>query len=159
MPSTSERDIYGTMLAASMFGGSILGAALYGIQLFMVLSSLSAFLQKSKEARKGHLRYIVISCMILATFSVDTAFDIWRTFRVLFTGGPAARSYVPAYMKDWQNSQAPIIAGDALLAVTIAVGDVLMLTHSLTSAVALPHNMEPQEIDRDSVEIPRRAYS
>ncbi|KAH6904068.1 hypothetical protein BKA70DRAFT_1432703 [Coprinopsis sp. MPI-PUGE-AT-0042] len=130
-PSIAEKDAYGTLLAASNFGGAILGAALYGIQLFMVIASVSAFLRRSKEARRGHIRYIIFSCVILGTFSIDLAFDIWRTFRILFAGGPTARSYVSVYVKDWQRSRAPIIAGDAFLAITVAVGDILMLWRCL----------------------------
>ncbi|KAH6904064.1 hypothetical protein BKA70DRAFT_1509581 [Coprinopsis sp. MPI-PUGE-AT-0042] len=98
-----------------------------GIHLFMVLSSLSAFLRRSKEARKGHLHYILISCIILVTFSVDLALDMRRVFRVLFTGGPDPWSYRSAYLNNEQTDRNPTLAGDAMLAVTIAISDTVML--------------------------------
>ncbi|KAH6912089.1 hypothetical protein BKA70DRAFT_825321 [Coprinopsis sp. MPI-PUGE-AT-0042] len=126
-PPATEKDTYGTMIAASRFGGTILGSALYGIQVFMVLSTLSAFFGKSKWARKPHLPFIVISCVILVTFSGNFAIDTWRTFRVLFIGGPKPWSYSLAYSEDEGESWASIFAGDVFICVTIAVGDILLL--------------------------------
>ncbi|KAH6912271.1 hypothetical protein BKA70DRAFT_1535616 [Coprinopsis sp. MPI-PUGE-AT-0042] len=126
-PSLGEENAYGTMLASSVFGTTILSSVLYGIQFFMILSSLSTYLRRSEEARKGHFRYIVIGGVILVTFSIDLAFDIWQTFRILFTGGPHPSSYIPVYIQDEAANMPVIIAGDAMLGITIAIGDILML--------------------------------
>ncbi|KAH6912270.1 hypothetical protein BKA70DRAFT_1267133 [Coprinopsis sp. MPI-PUGE-AT-0042] len=130
-PSVGEKNAYGTMLASSVFGSSILGSALYGIQIFMSLSSLSAFLRMSEEARKGHLRYILVGGAILVTFSIDFAFDIWQIFRILFVRGPDPSSYISVYVQGEATNFAVIVAGDAMLGVTIAVGDILMLWRCL----------------------------
>ncbi|KAH6912274.1 hypothetical protein BKA70DRAFT_1398244 [Coprinopsis sp. MPI-PUGE-AT-0042] len=130
-PSMGEENAYGTMLASSVFGNSILSCALFGIQFFMCLSSLSAYLRRSEESRKGHFRYILIGGVILVTFSIDLVFDIWQLFRVLFTGGPEPSSYSLVYIQDEVTNIAVIIAGDAMLGVTIAVGDILMLRRCL----------------------------
>ncbi|KAH6912273.1 hypothetical protein BKA70DRAFT_1219408 [Coprinopsis sp. MPI-PUGE-AT-0042] len=130
-PSMGEENAYGTMLASSVFGNSILSSAIFGIQFFMCLSSLSAYLSRSEESRKGHFRYILIGGVILVTFSIDLAFDIWQLFLVLFTGGPEPLSYSSEYIQDEATNIAVIIAGDAMLGITIAVGDILMLRRCL----------------------------
>ncbi|KAH6909559.1 hypothetical protein BKA70DRAFT_1425978 [Coprinopsis sp. MPI-PUGE-AT-0042] len=123
----AELDAIGTMLAAAQFGGVILTSALYGIQFFMALSSLSAFLRRTKEARQGHVRYIVISCVILMAFTVQLALMVLRTFRFLFTEGPEPRSYINAFIEDPEKSGALIPAGDAMIGVSVAVGDALLI--------------------------------
>ncbi|KAH6909561.1 hypothetical protein BKA70DRAFT_1561780 [Coprinopsis sp. MPI-PUGE-AT-0042] len=125
--SIADLDAIGTMLAAAQFGGVILGSALYGIQFFMALSSLSAFLRGTKEARQGHVRYIVISCVILVAFTAELALIVSRTFFFLFTEGPEPRSYIDAFLKDAKKSGALIIAGDAMIGVSVAVGDALLI--------------------------------
>ncbi|KAH6912285.1 hypothetical protein BKA70DRAFT_1184900 [Coprinopsis sp. MPI-PUGE-AT-0042] len=130
-PSVDEKDTFGTMVAASYFGEAILNSALYGIQFFMVLSILSSFFNRSKEGRKGHLRYVVISCVILVTFSVDTVLGIWKVFRILFAGGPSPQSYLPALFKVNEKGRVLNIAGDAMLVVTITVSDVVMIWRCL----------------------------
>ncbi|KAH6904086.1 hypothetical protein BKA70DRAFT_1154665 [Coprinopsis sp. MPI-PUGE-AT-0042] len=125
-PSLSEWDAYGTIFAASQFGAAIISSALYGVQLSVVYSTVSAFLRRSKEARKGHLRYIVIACVILTTVSIDAVFDIWGIFRILFTGGPSPRTYLSPIPRIAHNRMGLSIAGDTMLAITIAAGDILM---------------------------------
>jgi hypothetical protein len=94
----------------------------------MVLYGVSIFLGTPKDARKGRLRFIVISCFILVTSSIDGAFDMWRAFRVLFAGGQNGGKYAPAYQQDWITYSHIIVAGDSLLAVAITVGDILMVS-------------------------------
>ncbi|KAH6912279.1 hypothetical protein BKA70DRAFT_1219413 [Coprinopsis sp. MPI-PUGE-AT-0042] len=130
-PSIGEQNAVATMFAGSLFGASILSSVLYGIQLFMVLSNLSVFLKKSKEARKGHRHYIVISCLILVTYPIDTAFDIWQTFRILFSGGPEPWKFPFTLAKDADENRAYIFAGDTMFAVSFTVGDILMLWRCL----------------------------
>ncbi|KAH6912286.1 hypothetical protein BKA70DRAFT_1559723 [Coprinopsis sp. MPI-PUGE-AT-0042] len=126
-PSSAEQDAAGTMFSAAQFGGVILSSALYGIQFFMALSSLSAFLRRSKDARKGHFRYIVASCVILIATTVELALRVMRTFLVLFTGGPEPLSYIYALLKDAEKNRTLIYAGDAMIGVSVAVGDALLL--------------------------------
>ncbi|KAH6912284.1 hypothetical protein BKA70DRAFT_1535627 [Coprinopsis sp. MPI-PUGE-AT-0042] len=125
--SIAEQDAVGTMFAAAQFGGVILGSALYGIQLFMALSSLSAFLRRSKDAREGHVRYVVLSGVILMAFTVELALRVMRTFLFLFTGGPKPYLYIYALVKDAEKNSALISAGDAMIGVSVAVGDALLL--------------------------------
>ncbi|KAH6904069.1 hypothetical protein BKA70DRAFT_1432704 [Coprinopsis sp. MPI-PUGE-AT-0042] len=126
-PSLSDLNTVGTMIVGSRFGGSILGSALYGIQFFMVVSGLLAFFKRSKEARRGHIHYVILSCVILAAFFVDLVLDIWEIFRVLFTGGPEPHSY-PYYALYMDNVEhgAFEVAGDAMLGVSVAVANVLL---------------------------------
>ncbi|KAH6912276.1 hypothetical protein BKA70DRAFT_1267140 [Coprinopsis sp. MPI-PUGE-AT-0042] len=127
----SEVDAYGIMLAASYFGGTILACILYGIQVFVVISTVSAFLRRSKQARKGHLCYVVVSCVIFVTFSVNLALDVWSNFRALIAGGPTGQSYLDSFLNDSNGTKAPAIAGDSMIIVTVAGGDILMLWRCL----------------------------
>ncbi|KAH6884736.1 hypothetical protein BKA70DRAFT_1468175 [Coprinopsis sp. MPI-PUGE-AT-0042] len=97
----------------------------------MVLHGLSVFLGTPKDAQKGRLPFIVTSCLILATSSIDAIFDMWRTFRVLFAGGLAGGAYTAAYQNDWEIYGQVIVAGDSILAIAIAIGDILMLWRCL----------------------------
>ncbi|KAH6907433.1 hypothetical protein BKA70DRAFT_356299 [Coprinopsis sp. MPI-PUGE-AT-0042] len=130
-PTELEKVTYRRILASSIFGSSILSGAQIAVQLFMVLYGVSVFLGTPKDARKGRLRFIIISCIILVTSSIDSIFDMWRTFRVLFAGGLAGGAYSTAYREDWISYSHVIVAGDSMLAIAIAVGDILMLWRCL----------------------------
>ncbi|KAH6912347.1 hypothetical protein BKA70DRAFT_1184942 [Coprinopsis sp. MPI-PUGE-AT-0042] len=126
-PSDEEMNLYGGMLATSQFAGAMLGGALLAVQIFMVIYGLSVFLSTPKEQRKGRLRFIVISWVILVTFSVDTLLDISTVFRILFTGGPTGISYLEADELVWQADKKLGVIGDSFLTVAVTLGDILML--------------------------------
>ncbi|KAH6911540.1 hypothetical protein BKA70DRAFT_1185223 [Coprinopsis sp. MPI-PUGE-AT-0042] len=128
-PSQAEWDAYGGLLAASEFAGAALGVGLVAIQIFMVLYGLSAYIATPINRRKGRLRFVVISWVILTTSAIDTFTDVRNCFRVLYTGGPTGQSYTQAYdnVYVWDEDQRARIAGNVMLCITIAVGDALML--------------------------------
>jgi len=126
-PSESELNAYGDMLAASAFGGPALGIGLLGMQIFMVLYGISAFFSLRKKDRRGRLRFVIVSCTILATSSASILLDAWGGYRVLYQGGPTGMSYVQSNLEFWGTSRVPIIIGDAMGWLTIVQGDVLML--------------------------------
>lgn len=115
------------MLAASAFGGAALGLGLLGMQVFMVFYGISAFFGMPKKERRGRLRFIIISCTILATSSGATLLDAWGSYRVLYRGGPNGKSYIQANIESWGGPQVPMLIGDALGWMTIIQGDALML--------------------------------
>ncbi|KAH6904095.1 hypothetical protein BKA70DRAFT_548622 [Coprinopsis sp. MPI-PUGE-AT-0042] len=122
-----EVNTFGNLLAASDFGGAILGGALLAIQWLVVLSGLSIFFSTPREKRRGRLRFVLIGCLILATSTIDVVLDIWRAFRVSFTGGPSGRAYLEAGSEIWLQNSKWLMVGDIMLCITIAAGDLLML--------------------------------
>ncbi|KAH6902143.1 hypothetical protein BKA70DRAFT_1157439 [Coprinopsis sp. MPI-PUGE-AT-0042] len=127
--SNEDLNTAGRTYAASQFASTALGIALLAVQAFMVLYGLSAFLGTPKAERKGRLRFIIISWIILLTSSVDTIIDLSAAYRVLYSGGPTGKSYMEVLIKEANESPGAVtgIASDAMLLVCIAVGDVLML--------------------------------
>ncbi|KAH6912336.1 hypothetical protein BKA70DRAFT_1535713 [Coprinopsis sp. MPI-PUGE-AT-0042] len=79
-PSEAEWNAYGTLFAATRFGTRVVRAALCGIQAFMTIDCISTYLTMPKERRKGHLRLLVFSGVILIATSINLAFDIWVVF-------------------------------------------------------------------------------
>lgn len=126
-PSEDDVNTFGNLLAASDFGGAVLGGTLLGFQWFVVLSGLFAFFSIPKQRRKGRLRFILVSLLILSTSTVDVVFDIWRAFRVSFLGGPTGRAYIEAGSIVWRENSKWLVVGDVMLCITIAAGDLLML--------------------------------
>jgi hypothetical protein len=102
----------------------------------LVLYGLSAYLATPIDKRKGRLRFVVISCVILATSTIDTLTDVRACFRVLYNGGPTGQLYAQAYdnVYVWDKDQNARIAGNAMLCITIAVGDALMVCPSTQGA-------------------------
>ncbi|KAH6907523.1 hypothetical protein BKA70DRAFT_1283251 [Coprinopsis sp. MPI-PUGE-AT-0042] len=128
--SDKEMNTYGGMLAASIFGNTVLSTSLLVIQMVLVLYGVSRFFASPKDRRKGRLRFIIISCLMLAMCAIDRVFDSWNDFLVLYTGGPDGISYLQAYGAlgvDWRWQ--PI--GDAFLSAAIVLGEILMLWRCL----------------------------
>lgn len=98
------------------------------IQWLVVLSGLSIYFSNSKERRRGRLRFILIGCLILATSTIDVVLDIWRAFRVSFLGGPSGRAYLEAGSEVWLENSKWLLVGDVMLCITIAAGDLLMVS-------------------------------
>ncbi|KAH6907505.1 hypothetical protein BKA70DRAFT_1563018 [Coprinopsis sp. MPI-PUGE-AT-0042] len=127
-PSDQEMNTYGGMLAASIFGTSVLSASLLVVQIVLVLYGFSGFLATPEERRKGRLRFIIISSLMVVFCTIDIIFDLWKNFLILFTGGPEGVSYLKAFgvldiTENWRWD--PI--GDAFFFTAIAFGDILML--------------------------------
>jgi hypothetical protein len=146
VPSEAEREAFGITISTAKFWVTILGSALLctvlsssstqgfpltsspaATQMFMVLYGLSVFLVTPKDQRKGRVRFIIISWIILLTSGVDTMIDIWQNSRILLTGGPTGVSYLRAIPAQFLRSQVTSITGDALICVAIITGDVLMV--------------------------------
>ncbi|KAH6911872.1 hypothetical protein BKA70DRAFT_1219952 [Coprinopsis sp. MPI-PUGE-AT-0042] len=116
------------MLAASTFGISILNASLLVVQIVLALYGISGFFATPKDRRKGRLRFIIISSLMVVLNAVDIGFDLWKSFLLLYTGGPEGESYLQAKnILDSSESWRWDLIGDAFLCTAIALGDILML--------------------------------
>ncbi|KAH6912356.1 hypothetical protein BKA70DRAFT_1398279 [Coprinopsis sp. MPI-PUGE-AT-0042] len=131
MPSEAEREAYGITVSTTKFWVAILGSALLSIQIFMVVYGLSVFLGTPRDQRKGRLRFIIISWIILLASGSDVMIDLWDISSILLAGGPSGISYLKAISAQYMIGQKVTIASDALLCVAIAVGDMLMLWRCL----------------------------
>jgi hypothetical protein len=98
----------------------------------VVVSGLFIFASTSKEKRKGCLRFVLIGCLILATSTIDVVLDIWRAFRVSFTAASGGRAYIEAGGEVWLQNSRWLLVGDVMLCITIAAGDLLMVSVSLS---------------------------
>ncbi|KAH6911873.1 hypothetical protein BKA70DRAFT_1423620 [Coprinopsis sp. MPI-PUGE-AT-0042] len=126
-PSDDEMNTYGGMLAASTFGISILNASLLVVQIVLVLYGISGFFATPRERRKGRLRLIIISSLMVVMCTIDISFDSWKYFLILYTGGPDGVSYLQALTSLYESENwrwDPI--GDAFLFTATAIGDILM---------------------------------
>ncbi|KAH6911832.1 hypothetical protein BKA70DRAFT_1185488 [Coprinopsis sp. MPI-PUGE-AT-0042] len=129
-PSDKEMNSYGGMYAADIFVGSVLDASLLAVQIILVLYGVSGFFATPKDRRKGRLRFIIISALILVMCTIDISFDLWEGFIILYNGGPDGVSYLRGLGiedKDWPWGA----VGDALFFTAIALGDILMLWRCL----------------------------
>ncbi|KAH6907531.1 hypothetical protein BKA70DRAFT_1489596 [Coprinopsis sp. MPI-PUGE-AT-0042] len=124
-PSEKEMNTYGGMFAASTFVTSVLGASLLVVQIVVVLYGVSGFLATPKDRRKGRLRFIIISLLMLAMCAIDIGFDLWKGFLILYTGGPDGVSYLRALNILYENWLWDAI-GDTFLLAGIGLGDALM---------------------------------
>ncbi|KAH6907522.1 hypothetical protein BKA70DRAFT_1563034 [Coprinopsis sp. MPI-PUGE-AT-0042] len=95
-PSDNEINAFGSMLAADIFSSSVLGASLLVVQIVLVLYGVSGFFATPKERRKGRIRFVIISALMVIMSAVDISFDLWDYFLVLYTGGPDGKSYLLA---------------------------------------------------------------
>ncbi|KAH6912331.1 hypothetical protein BKA70DRAFT_1267246 [Coprinopsis sp. MPI-PUGE-AT-0042] len=136
-PSEAEWDAYGTMFAASRFGSRLVRVALWGanstytgIQAFMAVDGVSTYFKFPRERRKGYLRFLVFSGVMLAANSISLLFDIWVVFDNLFKAGPDGISYIKAYRKASEShglNRRVMVTGGAMGDVTAAAGDILLL--------------------------------
>ncbi|KAH6912341.1 hypothetical protein BKA70DRAFT_1219468 [Coprinopsis sp. MPI-PUGE-AT-0042] len=131
-PSEAEWNAYGTMFAASRFSSRLMEVTLWGIQTFMVASGTFTFLKIPKQRRKGHLRFIMFSVVLLVTSSISLAVDICWVFNNLFNAGPDGKSYIENFRKEsepngksssWVLAYITVVIDD----VTIAAADILLL--------------------------------
>lgn len=99
----------------------------------MVLSGLSRFAGTPKDKRQGRAHFLLIGCVILATFSAQTFIDIWLNYDVLVHGGPDGKSYLEANSMMAQNNTTALLVGDVVLLIAIAAGDILMVRSPLLS--------------------------
>ncbi|KAH6907541.1 hypothetical protein BKA70DRAFT_1563044 [Coprinopsis sp. MPI-PUGE-AT-0042] len=129
-PSDKEMNTYGAMFAASTFGISILSGGLLVVQIVLVLYGLSGFFTTPKDRRKGRLRFIIISAVMLVMSAIDISFDLWKFFLFLYTGGPDGVSYLRAIVAIDENYRWEPI-GDAFFLAAVALGDILMLWRCL----------------------------
>ena len=103
----------------------------------MVLYGIQSFLKMPKEKRKGRRRFIIFSCLLLATSTTDVIFDLWDSFVILFEGRLGDDIYFEAftypkpcykpYSRVWGGQQGYAIIGDVMLVSTIVLGDALLV--------------------------------
>jgi hypothetical protein len=97
----------------------------------MALDGLSSYLNIAKEKRKGHLRFLAFSGILLTSLSVNVGLDIWVVFDSIFKAGPDGRSYIEAFRKDAETnhlSRRLILVVGATGDFTVAVGDILLVS-------------------------------
>ncbi|KAH6907536.1 hypothetical protein BKA70DRAFT_1563040 [Coprinopsis sp. MPI-PUGE-AT-0042] len=130
-PSDKEMNTYGFMYAATTFGLSILSTALFVVHIVLVLYGVSGFFSTPKERRKGRLRFIIISCLMMVMCAIDiVASDLWEYFLILYAGGPDGLSYLQT-MSDQRENWLWVTIGDILFTTAIVLGDILMLWRCL----------------------------
>ncbi|KAH6912343.1 hypothetical protein BKA70DRAFT_1098698 [Coprinopsis sp. MPI-PUGE-AT-0042] len=125
-PSESELNTFGAMFAKSQFGTVIIGTASLVLQTTLVLYGIAAFLRAPKAKRAGRSPFILISCAILLTSSIDTILDIRRVFQTLYVGGPTGKSYIEAGFRLLETEAGIDRVGDVMLLISIAIGELLM---------------------------------
>ncbi|KAH6904096.1 hypothetical protein BKA70DRAFT_548662 [Coprinopsis sp. MPI-PUGE-AT-0042] len=120
-----------SIFASTWFGTAILSGAFLAIQFLMVTYIVLSFLKKTKPQRSGagRLRFVVISLVIFMTSWMDGILDIWEAYHILYTAAVSGEPFSSVYASEFQTFERRkyMIIGDAMLAVTIAVGDALML--------------------------------
>ncbi|EAU80985.2 hypothetical protein CC1G_03161 [Coprinopsis cinerea okayama7 len=126
-PSQAEIDLYGTVVARSVYANVTLTFMDVGIQLFMCLYGLSTFLETPKSLRKGRVPFVAISFIIWATSSFTAILDSYVNFQTLFDAGPTGSDYVVQWRRYNANSNWFQYAISTSLLVYIAIGDCLML--------------------------------
>ncbi|KAH6907550.1 hypothetical protein BKA70DRAFT_1489628 [Coprinopsis sp. MPI-PUGE-AT-0042] len=124
-PSDKELNTYGAMFAADTFAISVLSTSLLVVQIVLVLYGVSGFFANPKDKRKGRLRFIIISVLMVMMCTIDISFDLWEDFLRLYTGGPDGISYLRALSIQAKNWRWRTI-GDAFFYAAITLGDVLM---------------------------------
>lgn len=95
-----------------------------GIQLFMCLYGLRLYYETPKELRKGRGRFIVMSFMILFTFSVVVGLDSATVFILLLESGSNGAEILHAWSKVDVTWNA---ASTVILTTCTAIGDSLMV--------------------------------
>ncbi|KAH6904102.1 hypothetical protein BKA70DRAFT_1193824 [Coprinopsis sp. MPI-PUGE-AT-0042] len=128
-PTSAEWDAYGTVFATTRFWSRFIAVALWGIQLFMAISGVSTFWKLPKDRRKGHLRLLAFSGVILATNSTNLFIDTWIVFNNLLHSGPEGRRYIEAFYNDLGDAKLSRLSTVATITgyATLSVGDVLLL--------------------------------
>ncbi|KAH6907528.1 hypothetical protein BKA70DRAFT_1489590 [Coprinopsis sp. MPI-PUGE-AT-0042] len=142
-PSDQEMDTYGFMFAVDVFVSSTLNSSLFVVQIVLVLYGVSGFFATPKDRRRGRLRFIIISSLMLAMCAIDISLGLWKDFLILFTGGPDGVSYLRAkgvldVNENWRWDS----MGDVFFYTAIALGDILMAT------LALSCNMDGEKMGR-----------
>ncbi|KAH6911869.1 hypothetical protein BKA70DRAFT_1099155 [Coprinopsis sp. MPI-PUGE-AT-0042] len=121
-PSDKELNTYGAMFAADTFAISVLSTSLLVVQIVLVLYGVSGFFANPKNKRKGRLRFIIISVLMVTMGTIDMSFDLWEDFLRLYTGGPDGISYLRALSIQAKNWRWRTI-GDAFFYAAITLGD------------------------------------
>ncbi|KAH6912352.1 hypothetical protein BKA70DRAFT_1535766 [Coprinopsis sp. MPI-PUGE-AT-0042] len=105
---------------ATQYATVILMAFLLGAQGFMGIYNLSVFCGMPKEQRKGRLRLILVSCLLLVASCISQPLEFWKSFY----------SIADRRIEGAQTLQALATSGgiaEALHFMTIAIGDSLTL--------------------------------
>jgi hypothetical protein len=96
----------------------------------MAIDGLSSYLNLSKNKRKGHLRFVAFSGVLLTAHSVNLGLDIWMVFNSIFKAGPDGRSYIEAYRKDAETnhlSRVIILLCNGTWDFTVVLADMILV--------------------------------
>lgn len=99
-----------------------------GIQLFMCLYGLFAFLETSRDLRKGQGRFIVVSFAIFVVSTIPAISDAVDVATTLLESGPNGFDLIELWVS---RHEAESLKGTFMIAALylyIAIGDALMVT-------------------------------
>ncbi|TFK17623.1 hypothetical protein FA15DRAFT_710627 [Coprinopsis marcescibilis] len=120
-----DRAVVGGMYAN--VGASLVGV---GVQLFMVGSCISTFLQSSTAARKGRVQYILTSGVIWILYSLSTGLNLYSAYWLLF----GESSFVAVGLEDISDAMGEDytrqwfrVASVACLVIVLIIADGLLL--------------------------------
>ncbi|KAG2003731.1 hypothetical protein CC2G_004313 [Coprinopsis cinerea AmutBmut pab1-1] len=110
--------------AITMYVSSIVTVLNVGIQSFMCIYGLSAFLQTPRDLRKGRLPYIAISFLILTLLALTSAFELYRQFTTMYFSGPGEefRQAENVMYTHWSK-----VTSQVLMYLYMTIGDGLLL--------------------------------
>jgi hypothetical protein len=86
-----------------------------------------------REARKGRILFVALSCAMLAFASVPQVVHIWMSFRIVYMGGPTGASYVESNQEAWFAYKDVNVVADVMMTIAVAIGEVLMASPMLSS--------------------------
>ncbi|KAJ2917981.1 hypothetical protein MD484_g2449, partial [Candolleomyces efflorescens] len=121
---SDARDRLLTVLARARFANLTLTMVVVGINVFMSLYGLSAFLETPAPLRKGRRRYIATSFAITTLFSLGASLDMANFFQTLFDSASPMewRQLLVLSVSHWKYRMSYILAG-----LFIALGDALLV--------------------------------
>ncbi|KAH6913692.1 hypothetical protein BKA70DRAFT_1263739 [Coprinopsis sp. MPI-PUGE-AT-0042] len=96
----------------------------------MAVDGVSTYLRLPKQRRRGYLRFLIFSGVILVASSINLILDVWGVFDSLFKAGPGGRSYIETFRKDAYDRSSSLnvkIIGGVMGDATLAAGDILLL--------------------------------
>ncbi|EAU82942.2 hypothetical protein CC1G_09204 [Coprinopsis cinerea okayama7 len=121
--------------AAIFYTGNTIAVLDIGMQIFMCIYGLSAFIGTSPELRKGRRPYVLLSFAILVLSGIPACLDLAMGFKALYGTG-SGLDYIRARQRGYHDAMATVsqtlfhayvALGDGLLVLTIddSFGDVI----------------------------------
>ena len=95
----------------------------------MVVYGHSVFSSTPKHEQKGRMPFILASWAILVTCTINVVLSAYDIYLQLYLGGPTGKSYIVQFVTNSANdATATGVAGDVFLWITVAAGDILMVS-------------------------------